>query len=380
MLHSIRVRPRTSVALAATGVVVAVTASVAAVPAQADSTSHQAGNEFVQTNLVSDRTDQHAVVVDPSLQNSWGLAMSPTSPIWVADNAAGVATLYSVTPGGASATKLGLTVTVPGGRASTGDGSSPTGQVFNGTTGFVVSSASGSGPARFIFSSESGQITGWNPVAGATVAQLEFSSPTAVYKGLTIATSDAGTFLYATNFHDGTVDVFDTDFHLVQMPGGFTDRSIPADYAPFGIREINGLIYVTYAKQNAAKHDDVAGIGHGFVDVFTPNGFRVERLVNRGQLDSPWGLTIAPAGFGRFGGALLVGNFGNGQINAYDPFNGNFLGTLRDEGGHPIAIDGLWGLTFGTASTGGTGTLLFSAGINHEMDGLFGAINPESSK
>lgn len=377
MLRSIRMRPRAYAALTATGLVLAASASVAG-PALADGSNHQSGNEFVQTNLVSDRTDQNAVVVDPDLKNAWGLAMSPSSPIWVSDNNAGVATLYSVAPGGASAAKLGLTVTVPGGRASTGDSSSPTGQVFNGGTGFVVSSASGSGPAKFIFSSESGQITGWNPAAGATVAQLEYSSPTAVYKGLTIATSDAGTFLYASNFHDGTVDVFDSNFQLVTTAGGFADPSIPAGYAPFGIQDLNGLIYVSYAKQDAAKHDDVAGSGHGFVDVFTPNGFRVERLASRGHLDSPWGMTIAPAGFGRFGGALLVGNFGNGHINAYNAFSGEYLGTLHGQNDQDVTIDGLWGLTFGTASTGGTGTLLFSAGINHEQDGLFGAINPES--
>ena len=377
MLHSYRLRALTT----ASAVGLAMAAAVAAAPAGAasaapDSHNHHAGEEFRQTNLVSDRTDQGAMLVDPALKNPWGLALSATSPIWVSDNNAAVATLYSIGAGGASVTKVGLTVAVPGGRA--GDGPSPTGQVFNGGAGFVVTSATGSGPARFIFDSESGQITGWNPAAGATVAQLVFSSPTAVYKGLTIATSDAGTFLYASNFHDGTVDVFDSTFHQVQMPGGFTDRSIPKGYAPFGIQELNGLIYVTYAKQNAEKHDDVAGAGHGFIDVFTVNGFRVERLASRDALNSPWGLTIAPSTFGRFAGALLVGDFGDGRINAYDPFSGHFLGQLKDGRDKPISIDGLWGLTFGTASTGGTGTLLFSAGINGEQDGLFGAINPMS--
>ncbi len=377
MLHSLRMRPRTYAAIAASGAVLAASA-VAIGPASADGGDHQPGNMFKQTNLVSDLANQGAVIVDPDLQNAWGLAMSATSPIWVSDNASGVATLYSIPAGGATATKLGLTVTVPGGRTSSGDGPSPTGQVFNGGTGFVVTSATGSGPARFIFDSESGQITGWNPAAGATVAQLVSSSPTAVYKGLTIATSDAGTMLYATNFHDGTVDVFDSNWHMVQTAGGFMDKSIPAGYAPFGIQELNGLIYVSYAKQNAAKHDDLAGEGRGFVDVFTTNGFRVERLVSRGELDSPWGLTVAPSSFGRFGGDLLVGNFGDGHINAYDPFNGRFMGTLRDSYGKEITIDGLWALTFGTASTGGTGTLLFSAGINGEKDGLLGSINPLS--
>jgi uncharacterized protein (TIGR03118 family) len=373
MLQSIHIRRRTLVAFAAGGVVVAVTA--VAVPAAADS-SHQPGSRFHQTNLVSDLADQNAMLVDPALHNPWGLALSATSPIWVSDNNSGLATLYSIGAGGTSVSKVPLTVTVPGGRDATGDGPSPTGQVFNGTAGFVVTTAAGSDPARFIFDSESGQISAWSPAAAPTAAQVEFSSPTAVYKGLTIATSDAGTFLYATNFHDGTVDVFDSSFHQVQMPGGFTDRSIPAGYAPFGIQELNGLIYVSYAKQNAAKHDDVAGQGHGFIDVFTTNGFRVERLVSRDDLNSPWGLAVAPAGFGQFGGALLVGDFGDGRIHAYDPFSGRALGELRNDDGQAISIDGLWGLTFGTASTGGTGTLLFSAGINGEKDGLFGAITP----
>jgi len=377
MLHSRRWR---ALALTTSGGV-ALAAAIAAGPAGADASpdGHAlAGQEFHQTNLVSDRTDQNAVLVDPQLLNPWGLAMSATSPIWIADNNSNLSTLYSVTPGGTGVTKAGLVVTVDGGRASTNDASSPSGQVFNGGTGFVVTSATGSGPARFIFSSESGQITGWSPTANGTEALVVFSSPTAVYKGLAIATSDTGTFLYASNFHDGTVDVFNSSFAMVQMPGGFKDPMLPPGYAPFGIQNLNGLIYVTYAKQDAAKHDDVAGIGRGFVDVYTTNGFLVERLVTRGLLNSPWGLTIAPAGFGSFGGDLLVGDFGDGRIHAYDPFSGRFMGTVRNESGMPLTIDGLWGLTFGTASTGGTGTLLFSAGPNGQADGLFGSLNPVS--
>ncbi|HEV3172708.1 MAG TPA: TIGR03118 family protein, partial [Actinocrinis sp.] len=241
----------------------------------------------------------------------------------------------------------------------------------------------GSGPARFIFSAEAGQITAWNPAAdpttaGVSTATVEYSSPTAVYKGLTIATNDSGTFLYASNFHDGTVDVFDTSFHLVHLAGNFMDEDIPSNYAPFGIQNVNGLIYVTYAEQNSLKHDDVAGHGHGFIDVYTSNGFLIERLASHGSLNSPWGMALAPAGFGELGGALLVGDFGDGRINAFNPFNGRFLGQLGNEDNKPLTIDGLWGLAFGTASTGGTGTLLFSAGINGEQDGLLGAINPTS--
>jgi uncharacterized protein (TIGR03118 family) len=197
-----------------------------------------------------------------------------------------------------------------------------------------------------------------------------------VYKGLTIASTGFGTFLYASNFHDGRVDVFNSRFHRVHLRGDFLDRRLPRGYAPFGIRAIGGFIYVTYAKQDAAKHDDAAGPGRGFIDVYTTNGFLVERLVSRGALNSPWGLEVAPRGFGPFGGKLLVGNFGDGLIHAYGLFSGRPQGALLNERHQPIHIDGLWSLQFGTATTGGTGTLLFSAGLNDEADGLVGAINP----
>jgi uncharacterized protein (TIGR03118 family) len=208
------------------------------------------------------------------------------------------------------------------------------------------------------------------------MAQLVFSSKTAVFKGLAIASTGYGTFLYAANFHDGTVDVFNSKFKQVHLPGSFTDPSIPAGYAPFGIQNIGGHIYVTYAKQNAQKHDDVSGPGHGFIDIYTPGGQLVKRLASRGALNSPWGVARAPRGFGPFGGDLLAGNFGDGQINVFTPFSGKFLGQLRDTHSRPISIDDLWGLRFGTATTGGTHTLLFSAGINDEKDGLLGSINP----
>jgi uncharacterized protein (TIGR03118 family) len=275
-----------------------------------------------------------------------------------------------------------LRVTIPGGRASTGDGSSPTGQVFNPTTGFVVNSPSGSGSALFIFDSESGQISGWNPTAdpisatGMSTGTLKLSSPTAVYKGLAIGTDSDGTFLYAATFHDNSVDVFNDQWQQVSSPGGFSDPDLPAGYAPFGIQVLNDLVYVTYAKQNAAMHDDVAGPGHGFIDIYTLNGFLVERLASRGDLNSPWGLAIAPSSFGRFAGMLLVGNFGNGQINVFDPFRPRrFLGQLRNEQDQPISIDGLWSLRVGTSTTGGTQTVLFTAGINGEKNGLLGSIN-----
>jgi uncharacterized protein (TIGR03118 family) len=362
-------------------VAVPATVATAAVVPSGTAPAFTAKNDFHQTNLISNRTDQGAQVVDPNLQNPWGLALGPTTPLWVADNNAGAATVYSVNVGGTMAQKVKLTVTLPGGRASTGDGASPTGEVFNPTSGFVVTSKAGSGPGLFIFSAEAGQISAWSPVAdpivaGASTAQVEFSSRTAVYKGLAIASTRHGTFLYASNFHDGTVDVFNSKFHLVHLRGNFRDRSLPAGYAPFGIQEIHGFIYVTYALQNAAKHDDVSGPGHGFIDIFTKDGFLVKRLVSRGDLNSPWGLAVAPDGFGPFQGKLLVGNFGDGLIHAYGLFSGQRFGPLRNEHGRPIQIDDLWGLHVGTAMTGGTRTLLFSAGINDEKDGLVGSINP----
>jgi uncharacterized protein (TIGR03118 family) len=295
--------------------------------------------------------------------------------MWVADNGSNVATVYTVGAGGTTVKKANLTVALPG------EDAAPDGQVFNGTSGFVVSTPAGSGAALFIFSSESGHIYAWNPAAdpvvnGASTATTEFTSPTAVYKGLAIGNVGNSTFLYASNFHDNRVEVFNSKFHRVRLFGAFKDGSLPRGYAPFGIQEINGFLYVSYALQDAARHDDVAGPGHGFIDVFTNEGILVKRLVSRGALNSPWGLTVAPAGFGPFGGDLLVGNFGNGKIHAYGLFSGFPRGALRDEKHQAIAIDGLWGLTFGTASTGGTGTLLFSAGINGEADGLFGSINP----
>jgi uncharacterized protein (TIGR03118 family) len=251
--------------------------------------------------------------------------------------------------------------------------------VNNPTNDFVVNDGHGhSGPALFIFASESGNITGWNrdvpPPAPSPSAQTGFSaSDGAVYKGLAIASQKSGTFLYATDFHNDKVDVFDSSFMPVHLTGDFTDPNIPAGFAPFGIQQIGGSIVVTYAMQDADRHDDVAGPGNGYVDVFRPDGTFVRRLISKGALNSPWGLVVAPNGFGQFSGALLVGNFGDGAINAYNPQTGAFLGSLATKFGQ-IHIDGLWGLRFGNGVTGTPQTLLFSAGINHEGNGLLGEI------
>ncbi len=281
-------------------------------------------------------------------------------------------------------TAIPLVVTIPPPKGSpAGTTAAPTGNVFNGTSGFVVSTASGSGASLFIFATEDGTISGWNPKADPTHAILEVDRSTvglgAVYKGLAIASNASGTFIYATNFRFGTVEMFDSSFHLV---GSFTDPKLANTcpepnqcYAPFGIQTINGNLYVTFALQNAAKHDDVAGPAHGFVDVFDTSGNLIQRLISHGRLNSPWGLALAPPDFGRFSNALLVGNFGDGRINAYDLTTGEFLGQLRDQANHPITIDGLWALRFGNdANAGLHNELFFTAGINNEADGLFGKL------
>jgi uncharacterized protein (TIGR03118 family) len=349
-----------------------VTALVALAPA-AGAAAAQPGNAYHQTNLVSDLPGM-AQLTDADLVNPWGLAFSPTSPAWVADNGTGKATLYRGFVNGSPIQKVPLVVSIPGG--------APTGQVFNPTSGFVVHSGDSSGPAVFIFDSEAGLVTGWNPGVPppppSTQAQVGASVPNAIYKGLAIASTPGGTFLYGANFHQARIDVFDSSFNLVHLSGSFTDPEIPQGFAPFNVQALGGLLYVTYAKQDAAAEDDVAGPGLGFVDVYTTSGQLLRHLIEHGQLNAPWGLALAPAGFGRFGGALLVGNFGNGRINAYDPATGEFLGRMRHEDNSPVQIDGLWALRFGNGVIGNPSTLLFTAGIDDEAHGLFGAIQATS--
>jgi uncharacterized protein (TIGR03118 family) len=361
-----RSRLRSALAL---GVVAALLALAPATPAAA---SHPR-NAYHQTNLVSDLPGL-AQLTDPDLVNPWGLAAGPTTPVWVADNGTDKATLYPGFVNGSPIQKAGLVVDIPGG--------APTGQVFNPTPGFVVRSGDASGAARFLFDSEAGLVTGWSPGVPppppSTQAQVGARVPDAIYKGLAIATTSAGTFLYAADFHHARIDVFDSNFNLVHLPGSFTDPAIPRGFAPFNVQELGGRLYVAYAKQDAAAEDEVAGPGLGFVDVYSTSGHLLRRLVRRGQLNAPWGLVLAPAGFGRFSGDLLVGNFGNGRINAYDPGTGEFLGRLRHEDGSPIEIEGLWALRFGNGVTGDPTTLLFTAGIDDEAHGLFGAIQAAS--
>jgi uncharacterized protein (TIGR03118 family) len=263
----------------------------------------------------------------------------------------------------------------------------PTGQAFNtfdpSSSDFVISKNGASGPALFLFATEDGTIAGWNPNVDNTQAVIAVDRSTATdvagdvganYKGLALVTTPSGKFIYATSFRFGRVDVFDSHFDLANS---FTDPTIPAGFAPFGIHNIGGKLYVTFAKQGADKADDDARPGNGFVDVFAPNGDLLQRFVSRGKLDSPWAVTLAPPTFGAFGGDILVGNFGNGRINAYDPTDGEFQGELRGQTGGPVAIDGLWGLRFAPATPGaGPNTLFFTAGPNDEADGLLGTILP----
>jgi uncharacterized protein (TIGR03118 family) len=325
--------------------------------------------EFAQTNLVSDIPGL-AQFVDPDLVNAWGMSSSATSPIWVSDNGTGLATLYN-----GAGVKQALVVTIPPPAGATGP-AAPDGQVFNAGgpgSAFNVTSGGVSGPSRFIFATEDGTISGWSPGVNATQAIIAVDNSGggtgAVYKGLAIGTSGGVTRLYAANFRSGQVEVYDQAFNLI---GTITDPSVPPGYAPFNVQVLNGQLYVTYALQDAAKHDDVAGAGNGFVDRFNLDGTGMVRLVSNGPLDSPWGLALAPSAFGSLGGDLLVGNFGDGTIDAFT-LSGSFIGELTDTHGTPLAIDGLWGLLPGNGGAGGSSNALyFSAGPNSEADGLFG--------
>jgi uncharacterized protein (TIGR03118 family) len=331
---------------------------------------------YAQHNLISDIPNL-ADHTDPNVSNAWGLDASNTSPWWFSDNGSGKTTLYNVNTGSIT------TFTVPGAGGAQGV---PSGLVFNGGAGFVVNNGSGTSAARFIFSSEDGTLSAFrgNPIV-TVVPNANAPAHGAVYKGLAIDSRTDGTQLYATDFHNGKIDVFDTSFHLITVAGGFIDPNLPSGFAPFGIQNINGTLYVTYALQDDVAHDDVAAPGNGFVDVYDLSGNLIRRVASAGELNSPWGLALAPDGFGRFSGDLLVGNFGDGRINAFDPAtltsSGEFeaVGLLHSAGGKPIKVDGLWALQFGhgttaTSANGLTTTLFFTAGPNGEEHGLFGTI------
>jgi len=337
------------------GAAMIVAALVVAAPASARPTRGQ----YQVHNLVSNVAGV-ADNVDPNLVNAWGLAAGPTSPWWVSDNGTDRSTLYN--PAGAP---LPLVVNVPG---------APTGTVFNETPGsFLV----GANNASFIFATEGGTILGWNGGPAATV-EADRSSAGAVYKGLAIAQTPTGPRIYATDFHNGAVDVFDSAWKPVSH-AGFVDPLLPRHFAPFGIQTIGDRIFVTYAKQQADSDDEAHGRGLGIVDAFDTAGRLRARVAQFGNLNAPWGLAQAPTGFGRFSGDLLIGNFGDGRVSAYhEVVHGRFVpaGQLRSSTGSALAIDGLWALEFGhgAPNNGPTDTLFFTAGPNDEHNGLFGSI------
>jgi uncharacterized protein (TIGR03118 family) len=338
------------------GVLVA-TAALALTGASVAQANGDHANVYKQRNLVSDIPGV-ARITDPNLVNPWGMSAGPATPVWVSDNGTDVSTLYRGAIHHSIPMIVPLVVGIPGG--------APTGTVFNPTKGFMV----GDAPALFIFDSEAGQITAWN---SGTEAQSMATVPEASYKGLAIASKGNASFLYAANFHTGAIDVFDQSFALVTRPGSFVDPKLPAGFAPFNVQELAGRIVVSYAKQGPTG-DDVAGPGNGYVDVFDTSGHLLRRLISQGELNSPWGLVLAPRHFGAFSGDLLVGNFGDGKINAYNPRTGRFEGKLTNRDGNAIEINGLWALRFGNGVIGTPQTLLFTAGIADEDHGLFGEI------
>ena len=347
-------------------VAVAMAAAVfcsAAVPAQAAPKD----SRFVQVNAVSDQPGV-AQIRDPLLVNPWGLALSPTSPLWVSNNVSGTATLYRGGGGGTPFTKAALEVTVVNG--------APTGQVFNSTTGFQVPTPAGPRPAAFIFDSQTGDVTGWNPANGPT-AVVAAHSDQAIYTGLALLQTATGAFLLAADFHHARIDVIDSNWNMVDVGTAFTDPGLPPGYAPFNVQVLGGAVYVSYALQAENGEEEVAGHNLGFVDKYTDFGQTVSRIASRGNLNAPWGLAIAPASFGKYAGALLVGNFGDGKIGAYAD-GGEYLGFLRDADNRTIVIDGLWALQAGTAASGGTDAIWFSAGPDDETHGLLGVLRPAS--
>jgi len=278
------------------------------------------------TNLVTDNPAANAgQITDAGLVNAWGLSYSPTSPFWVSSNGTGLANLYSVNPATQATTKVGLTVTIPDGQV--------TGQVFN------SAGASAFGGDNFLFVGEGGTISGWRNALGTTAERLQLASDSNVYKGAAFANLAAGGYLYAANFRSGTIDVLKGTAGAPDLTGHFTDPGLPNGFAPFNIQNLGGTMYVTYAKQDAVKHDEVPGAGLGFVSSFDLQGNFLGRVASNGALDAPWGLALAPSSFGALAGALLVGNFGDGRINAFNPTTHAFLGQLAASDGSPLSIE-----------------------------------------
>jgi uncharacterized protein (TIGR03118 family) len=321
--------------------------------------SLSAATMYVQTNLTSDVSGL-AANTDANLKNPWGMAFSATSPFWASDQGTSKATLYN----GAGVPQA-LVVTTP---------PAPTGQVFNASSSFNLPTG---GKALFIFDSLSGRIAGWNGAQGTTAATMFTANDGAAFTGLAINNNGSGDFLYAADFANGRIDVLNTNFALTTLPGTFTDPNLPAGFSPNNIQTVGGKLYVEYAKVDPVTHRPTTTANTGIVDVFDANGTFLQRLATNTHLNSPWGITQAPASFGSFGGDILVGNFGDGTISAFDPLSGVFQGVLSDLSGSPIVNSGLWALNFRATGSGfDSNALFFNAGINDEADGLFGEITP----
>jgi len=333
----------------------------------------QPAQHYKQTNLVADTSG--ATTTDPNLVNSWGISRSSGSPWWVSDNGTGLATLYN----GNTGAIVPLVVTIPTGDPNASPTGTPTGQVYNGTQGFQVAKGA---PAAFIFATEDGTISGWNSSANPSTALIMVNTKSAsVFKGLALATvnspsGQSADFLYAADFRKNRIAVYDTNFKPIHLFGdAFEDHRIPHGFAPFNVQNIGGNLYVCFAKQDDQKHDEVDGPGLGYVDVFSPTGRLLLRLQHGSWLNGPWGLAQAPSDFGQFSHDILVGQFGSGQILAFDPLTGDFKGWLFGTDNNPITIDGLWGIAFGNgAAAGPATTLYFAAGPGGESHGLVGTL------
>lgn len=340
-----------------------------------DTSMGTATSGFVATSLVSNinsaSNPYSGSNADPHLVNAWGIAFNPQGFVWVANNGTSTSTLYD-----GDGVPQSLVVSIPAGKAGP---ARPTGIVFNGSPAFVVTQGGVSGASAFIFAGEGGTISGWSPAVNMTnaVIAVDNGATGKIYKGLAIASVAGAPRLYAADFHNGVVDVFDGNFAPVVASGAFVDPTLPAGYAPFGIQAIGSEVFVSYAKQDAQAEDEVAGSGLGAVDVFDTAGNLLRRLIPAGaKLDAPWAMVMAPAAFGPFGNDLLVGNFGDGKINVFDPVSGAFLATLSNGNGTPLVFDGLWGLAFGNGiNSQPTSTLFYAAGPADESNGVYGRID-----
>ena len=339
------------------------------IAAQAQQLQH-----YEQTNLIAD-TSGVAKITDPNLVNPWGMSRSSTSPIWVSDNGPGLATLYT-----GAGSIVPLVVTIPTGDPSVSPTGTPTGQVFNGTQDFQLNGK----PANFIFVTEDGTVSAWNGGASATI--MVNTKSASVFKGAALATindpvAGATNFLYVADFRKGRVNVYDGGFKPISLGAqAFRDDHVRAGFAPFNVQNIGGNLYVAYAKQDSQKHDEVDGAGLGYVDVFSPEGHLINRLEHGWWLNAPWGMTQASADFGAYSHDILVGQFGSGNIDVFDPVTGEFKGFLNDDNNTPIAIDGLWDIIFGGGGTSGPSTtLFFTAGSDGEQHGLFGSITAKEN-